>query len=115
MLSENYITSEPDSDQDEPRMHTSSDSRRTTGEPAATDSFPISEDDVRSGLERVVGEEKAHELWLDACEAAQAPRPGPPLGPDEITRVVEHLKQQSGTASVVGNSLSVKIRTHEHR
>lgn len=114
MPAENYGTTEPDSDQDEPRMHPSPDARPTT-ESAPSDSFPIDEDDVRSGLERVVGEEKAHELWLDACEAAQAPRPGPPLGPDELTRVVEHLKQQSGTASVVGNSLSVKIRTHEHR
>lgn len=96
-------------------MQTSSDSHPTTDDPVATDSFPISEDDVRSGLERVVGEEKAQKLWLDACEAAQTPRPGPPLGPEEMTRVVEYLKQRSGTASVVGNSLSVKIRTHKNR
>lgn len=96
-------------------MQASTDSPTTAEESTATDSFPISEDDVRTGLKRVLGEEEARETWLDACEAAQAPRPGPELGPEEITRVVEHLKQQSGTASVVGNSLSVKIRTSAHR
>lgn len=87
----------------------------TDDEPEATDSFPVCEDEVRDALERVLSEEEAQEVWLDVCEAAQIPRPGPALGPEEITRVVEHLKQQPGTASVVGNSLSVKIRTHKHR
>jgi hypothetical protein len=87
----------------------------TADDPGTTGSFPVCEDEVRAALERVLSEEEAREVWLGACEAAQVPRPGPALGPEEITRVVEHLKQQSGTASVVGNSLSVKIRTHKHR
>lgn len=96
-------------------MQISSDPSATVDEDTASDSFPISEDDVRTGLERIVGEEEARDIWLEACDAAQTPRPGPELGPEEITRVVEYLKEQNGTASVVGNSLSVKIRTSQHR
>lgn len=82
---------------------------------SAAATFPLSEDDVRAALERILGDEQAREVWLDVCDAADIPRPGPELGPDEIVRVIEHLKERSGNASIVGNSLSVKIRTHEHR
>jgi hypothetical protein len=80
-----------------------------------TAAFPITEDDVRAALERILGEERGEEVWRDACDAVQIPRPGPELGPEELTRIIEHLKERSGSASVVGNSLSVKIRTHKHR
>lgn len=93
----------------------------STGSPADTDastatsSFPIDEDDVRAALERILGEEEAREVWLEACEAAQIPRPGPELGEDELMKIIDQLKQRSDSASVVGNSLSVKIRTHAHK
>lgn len=96
-------------------MKTPSNTPATEEEPAAADSLSIGEDDVRTALERVLGEDKAYDLWRKACEAAEAPRPGPELGPGEIVDVVEYLQQQPGTASVVGNSLSVKIRTDRHR
>lgn len=96
-------------------MPTPPDSPVKTDESASDASFPISEDEVRTALQRIMGEDEAQNMWLEACEAARAPRPGPELGPDEITRVVEHLKQQSGTASVVGTSLLVKIRVNTHR
>lgn len=86
-----------------------------TDEAAASSSLPISEDDVRTALERILGEEDAHEVWLDACEAAQIPHSEPELGEDELMKIIEHLKQRSDSASVVGNSLSVKIRTHAHK
>jgi len=95
-------------------MQTSSGSPAGTRSTTASSSFPISEDDVRAALQRILGEE-AQEAWIEACEAAQIPRPGPELGEDGLMDVIEHLKQRSDSASVVGNSLSVKIRTHAHR
>jgi len=82
---------------------------------SSTTSFPITEDDVRTALERMLGDERGHEVWREVCDAARIPRPGPELGPEKITRVIEQLKERSGSASVVGNSLSVKIRTHQCR
>lgn len=70
------------------------------------------ETDVLRELERLVEAHEAKRLWHAACQSFGVERPGPPLKFDQLVQVAEWLKQQSGLAKIVGNSLSIRLRSY---
>jgi hypothetical protein len=70
------------------------------------------ETDVLRELERLVEAEEAKRLWHAACDSFGVDRPGPPLKFSQLVQAAEWLKQQSGLAKIVGNSLSIRLRSY---
>jgi len=75
----------------------------------------LSASDLRAALARILGAKRGSVAWQEACRAVQIARPGPPLTLAQALRLADHLKTQAGAAQVVGHSLSVRLRTHQHR
>lgn len=70
------------------------------------------ETEVLRELERLVDAGEAKRLWYAACASFDVDRPGPPLQFDQLVQAAEWLKQQPGLAKIVGNSLSIRLRSY---
>lgn len=68
------------------------------------------EQDALDSLARLLGPDQASDTWT-AARAAAGCRLGP-LTPDAYATVLDQLKAQGGMASIVGNSLSVRLRAY---
>jgi hypothetical protein len=70
------------------------------------------EHEALKSLVKLVGQDEAERLWSDACASFGALRPGPELTFDELFQVAEWLQQQSGMAKIVGNSMTIRLRSY---
>ena len=71
-----------------------------------------SAEEARAGLARVVGAERARDLWSQACEIAGLDADGPQsLG--QLKRVAACMATLPGPAGVMGASLSLRIGAYE--
>lgn len=69
------------------------------------------EQDALDSLARLLGPDRAPETWA-AARAAAGHRFGP-LSMDAYAAVLNQLKTQGGMAGIVGNSMSVRLRTYQ--
>lgn len=69
------------------------------------------EQDALTSLARLLGPDKASETW-GAARTAAGHRSGA-LTPEAYASVLNELKAQGGMAGIVGNSMSVRLRTYQ--
>lgn len=62
-------------------------------------------------LKDLLGEEEARRVWESMCRNLNV-HPDGPLNLDEIEAIAEALMELGGPVSLVGNSLSIRVRTY---
>ena len=90
---------------------------RATSTPSKTAENPFgyecpTADDVRHELARLVSADEATRIWEAACASIDV-HPRRRLGTDHLLQIAEWLKDQAGMAKIVGNSLSIRLRSYQ--
>jgi hypothetical protein len=70
------------------------------------------EREALESLAKLVSQDEAERLWSDACASFGVSRPGPELTYDELLQVAQWLQQHSGMAKIVGNSMTIRLRSY---
>ena len=69
-------------------------------------------EEVLAALTRVIGPQRARDLWHRACEAARVDPEGPKTLP-QLKRMAAWMAASDGPAGVMGAALSLRIGTYE--
>jgi len=70
---------------------------------------PPSEQDLLVALNRLMKPEESQQLWTTACRQAGARSP---LSVDQFERVLMHLKEAKGLASIAASSTLVRLKSY---
>jgi len=90
---------------------------RATDTPPTTADNPFgyecpTADDVQRELARLVNAEEGTRIWEAACASIDV-HPRRRLTIDHLLQIAAWLKDQSGMAKIVGNSLSIRLRSYQ--
>jgi len=69
-------------------------------------------DDVKHELSRLVSADEAARIWEAACASIDV-HPRRRLTIDHLLQIAAWLKDQAGMAKIVGNSLSIRLRSYQ--
>lgn len=69
-------------------------------------------DDVQRELARLVSADEATRIWEAACASVDV-HPRRRLTIDHLLQIAAWLKDQAGMAKIVGNSLSIRLRSYQ--